>query len=292
MKLNRDKISLITAMVIYGTIGLFVRALSMPSAVVAFFRGLIGSMFLVAVIFSRKTGIAKDGMKDNLLLLVISGAAIGVNWILLFEAYRYTSVSIATLCYYLAPVFVTLLSPVILKERLTPVKILFVLLSLFGMYLISGLSGGTTGSFKGILFGIAAAVLYASVILMNKFIKGIGAYEKTAVQLLSATEVILPYILISKGFSGIVFNAKSIIILLIIGVVHTGVAYWLYFGSMDGLKAQTIAIFSYIDPVVAIILSALILKEHMGVKEIIGAVLILGSTLLSDIIPSGEKDNV
>ena len=279
-------------MTIYGTIGLFVRALSMPSAIVAFFRGLIGSAFLCVVIVMRKKGISSEKLRKNLLLLIISGAAIGVNWILLFEAYRYTSVSIATLCYYLAPAFVTILSPLILKERLTPLKMLFVALSLFGMYLISGIGSGDGGSFVGILFGLGAAVLYASVILMNKFIRDMDAYEKTATQLISATAVILPYILITGGLGNSVFNTRAVIVLLIIGVIHTGVAYWLYFGSMDGLKAQTIAIYSYVDPVVAIILSALILREHMGLKEIVGAVLILGSTLLSDIVPVKDNKNV
>ncbi|MBR2806252.1 MAG: EamA family transporter [Oscillospiraceae bacterium] len=292
MENRKDKISLITAMTIYGTIGLFVRALSMPSAVVAFFRGLIGSVFLCAVIILRKKGVSSENLRKNLVMLIISGAAIGINWILLFEAYRYTSVSIATLCYYLAPAFVTILSPLILKERLTPLKMLFVALSLFGMYLISGIGSGDGGSFAGILFGIGAAVLYASVILMNKFIRDMDAYEKTATQLISATAVILPYILITGGLGNSVFDARAVIVLLIIGVIHTGVAYWLYFGCMDGLKAQTIAIYSYVDPVVAIILSALILREHMGIKEIIGAVLILGSTLLSDIVPVKDNKNV
>ncbi|MBR2671573.1 MAG: EamA family transporter [Oscillospiraceae bacterium] len=292
MENKKDKISLIAAMTIYGTIGLFVRALSMPSAIVAFFRGLIGSAFLCVVIVMRKKGISSEKLRKNLLLLIISGAAIGVNWILLFEAYRYTSVSIATLCYYLAPAFVTILSPLILKERLTPLKMLFVALSLFGMYLISGIGSGDGGSFVGILFGLGAAVLYASVILMNKFIRDMDAYEKTATQLISATAVILPYILITGGLGNSVFNTRAVIVLLIIGVIHTGVAYWLYFGSMDGLKAQTIAIYSYVDPVVAIILSALILREHMGLKEIVGAVLILGSTLLSDIVPVKDNKNV
>ena len=248
--------------------------------------------FLCVVIVMRKKGISSEKLRKNLLLLIISGAAIGVNWILLFEAYRYTSVSIATLCYYLAPAFVTILSPLILKERLTPLKMLFVALSLFGMYLISGIGSGDGGSFVGILFGLGAAVLYASVILMNKFIRDMDAYEKTATQLISATAVILPYILITGGLGNSVFNTRAVIVLLIIGVIHTGVAYWLYFGSMDGLKAQTIAIYSYVDPVVAIILSALILREHMGLKEIVGAVLILGSTLLSDIVPVKDNKNV
>ena len=276
---------LILAMTIFGTIGIFVRYIPLPSSVIACVRGFVGVAFLLLVTFLKKSKISWKDIKKNLLLLVISGAFIGINWILLFEAYRYTTVATATLCYYMAPIFVTVASPFILKEKLTLKKGLCVLTALIGMVFVSGIVGTSSLQINipGILCGVGAALFYACVILLNKHIKDISSYDMTMTQLLMAAVVILPYALITTDVSAISLDMKALICLLIVGIIHTGFAYMIYFSSISSLKAQTVAIFSYIDPVIAIILSALLLKEEMGIFGVIGAVLILGSTLFSEI---------
>ena len=217
----------------------------------------------------------------------------GANWILLFEAYEYTSVATATLCYYMEPIFVMLVSPLFLKEKLSLKKVICILVSLGGMVLVSGVVGMEEfklSEIKGVLLGLGAAALYASVVILNKKMKPIGAYEKTTTQLLSATIVILPYVLIVENIGTITrLKPIAIIMLALVGVLHTGIAYVLYFGSMSNVKAQTVALFSYIDPIVAIILSAVVLKESMGVLEIIGAVSVLGATIISEIEFKAKK---
>lgn len=276
---------LILAMTIFGTIGIFVKYVPLPSSVIACVRGFVGVAFLLLATFIKKSKISFKDIKKNLLLLVISGAFIGINWILLFEAYRYTTVATATLCYYMAPIFVTIASPFILKEKLTVKKVFCILTALLGMVFVSGIVG--TGSLQinvpGILCGIGAAFFYACVILLNKHIKDISSYDMTMTQLFTASVVILPYTLLTADISLTELDAKALVCLLIVGVIHTGFAYMIYFSSISTLKAQTVAIFSYIDPVIAIILSALLLKEKMGIYGIVGAILILGSTLLSEI---------
>lgn len=283
---NTSRMMMLTAMVIYGTIGIFRRYIPLPSSVLAMARGGMGTIFLLIVVYASRKKLSWADMKKNLLLLVLSGAFMGFNWILLFEAYAYTTVATATLCYYMAPVIVILLSPLVLKEHLSGGKFICILVAVFGMALVSGiLQSGFSGvaEMKGILFGLGAAVLYASVILLNKKLPPIGAYEKTIVQLASAAIVVLPYCLATEDFSSMHPDGRAWVMLLIVGIIHTGVAYALYFGSMGNLSAQTIAIFSYLDPVVAIILSALLLKEPMGLMEVFGAVLILGSTMISEL---------
>ena len=283
--LGLARTKLILAMTIFGTIGIFVKYIPLPSSVIACVRGFVGVAFLLLMTFIKKSKISFKDIKKNLLLLVISGAFIGINWILLFEAYRYTTVATATLCYYMAPIFVTLASPFILKEKLTLKKGLCVFTALIGMIFVSGIIG--TGSLQinlpGILCGVGAAFFYACVILLNKHIKDISSYDMTMTQLFVAAVVILPYTLLTADISAVTLDAKAIICLFIVGIVHTGFAYMIYFSSISSLKAQTVAIFSYIDPVIAIILSALLLKEKMGLFGFIGAILILGSTLLSEI---------
>ncbi len=283
--LGLARTKLILAMTIFGTIGIFVRYIPLPSSVIACVRGFVGVAFLLLVTFIKKSKISFKDIKRNLLLLVISGAFIGINWILLFEAYRYTTVATATLCYYMAPIFVTIASPFILKEKLTPKKGLCVLTALIGMVFVSGIigSGSLQINVPGIMCGLGAAFFYACVILLNKHLKDISSYDMTMTQLFVAAVVILPYTLLTAEFSVADLDVKALVCLLIVGVIHTGFAYTIYFSSISSLKAQTVAIFSYIDPVIAIILSALFLKEEMGIFGLIGAVLILGSTLLSEI---------
>lgn len=279
-------IKLSLAMLIFGSIGVFRRYIPLSSAWMACVRGVIGTVFLLVVVAVSKKRVDKKAVKKNLLLLLISGAAIGINWILLFEAYRYTTVAIATLCYYMAPVIVILLAPVLLKEKMTVKKSVCAAVAIVGMLLVSGIfDGGAAvgGSGKGILFGLGAAMFYASVMLMNQFIKDISAYDKTIVQLGGAALVVLPYSIITSGVQEFtMLTLPQILLLLAVGIIHTGIAYWLYFGSMDKLSGQTVAVYSYIDPAFAVVLSVVVLREETGVLGIIGAVLILGSTLFSE----------
>lgn len=278
--------SLASAMVVFGTIGLFVRNINMPSSIIAFIRGSVGALFLILFCLVTRKKFSFSNVKEKLLLLCLSGAAIGVNWIFLFEAYRYTTVATATLCYYMAPIFVIVMSSFIYKEKLTVKKICCTLVALAGMVLVSGVTQtgiGNIGEMKGVILGILAAVFYSSVVLMNKSLGSVPAYDKTIVQLLGAAVVILPYCLATVDIGELSFDKETLIMLGIVSIVHTGISYTAYFGSMKNLQSQTIAIMSYIDPIVAVILSAVFLKEQMTVLGVIGAVMILSATFLSEV---------
>ena len=291
MNNNKDKMMMIGAMTIFGTIGIFRKYIPLPSSLLALARGIIGTAFLLFLVLAvKRDKLSIEAIKRNFVFLVVSGAFIGFNWILLFEAYQYTTVATATLCYYMAPVIVVLVSPFLFKERLTLLKAICVAVALAGMVFVSGIpqSGfGGMSELKGILLGLGAATLYAIVVILNQYIKDIPAYDKTIMQLGTAAIAILPYTLLTENFADISFTPVAVLMLLFVGIVHTGIAYTLYFGSMSGLKAQTIALFSYIDPVVAIILSAVILQENIGLWGVIGAVMGLGSTMVSELF--GDK---
>lgn len=289
---GRAKSSLLLAMFIWGTIGLFVKYIPLPSAVIATVRGFVGAVFLFVFIKIKKQPMDRAAIKANLFKLCLSGAFLGFNWILLFEAYRYTTVATATLCYYLAPVIVILVSPLVLREKLTWKKLVCVLVALVGMIFVSGVlqTGFSGGSeYTGVFFGLGAACLYACIVLINKKIKDISAYDMTIMQLAIAGLILLPYVLLTQDLSGVELSAKAIGLLAIVGIVHTGIAYALYFGCMKNLKGQSVAILSYIDPIVAILLSALVLREELGVYGAVGAVLVLGATLASEFVDSKEK---
>lgn len=282
------KLKILISMAIFGTVGIFVRFIPLPSALIAFCRGVLGCLFLLVFMALTKKKLCLQDMKQNLWKLFLSGAAIGINWILLFESYRYTTVAIATICYYLAPAFVTLASPVV-GEKLTVRKLACIGVAMLGMVFVSGVfQGKEGGSLVGVLLGVGAAVFYASVILLNKTLSPIGAYDRTLCQLGTASLVIIPYLLAAGNMT---FGGMTTLgwgMLLIVGILHTGIAYTLYFGAIRDVNAQTAAILSYLDPVLSILLSALILRERLDIFSVAGAVLILGSALYSE-LPSRKK---
>ena len=291
---NKAKLELIASMFIFGTIGIFVRHIPLPSSIIALVRGFVGAFFVLLFVYLRKSKVDKAAIKKNFPILALSGAFIGINWILLFESYNYTTVATATLCYYMQPIFVILASPFLLKERLTAKKAVCVLVALLGMVFVSGVL--TTGipalsEAKGILYGLGAAFFYATVVLMNKKITDINAYDKTIMQLGMGAIVLSPYVMLTQDFGTAASAMTSALwaLLLFVGLIHTGVAYVLYFDALKDLKAQTVAIFGYIDPIVAIILSALLLKENMGLYGVVGAILVLGSTFISE-MPEKERN--
>ena len=275
---------LVTAMLIFGTIGLIRRYIPLPSALIAFIRGIIGG--LVILPFSLRKGRGKVRMsRRDMLLLVTAGILIGFNWVLLFEAYNYTTVAVATLCYYMQPTIVTLLSPAVLGEKLTLRKTLCAAVAVAGMVLVSGVtdSSGAGVDIRGVIFGLGAAVLYAAVILINKSSVEGDVYRRTATELISAGLVLIPYLILTDGFRMEGAGPAAVILLIVAGTVHTGAAYLLYFGSLNGLSAQSAAILSYIDPVSALLFSALFLREPLSSAGMIGAVMIIGSAVFSEI---------
>ena len=283
--MKKEKSMLLLSMAIFGTIGLLRRHIPCSSGFLALTRAVIGAAFLLAVFLLKKQKPDLSATRKNGLLLTLSGGALGFNWIFLFEAYNHTSVAAATVCYYLAPILVILLSPILFREKLTRFQRLNACAAMAGMVAVSGLLDTGFpgwGELKGICFGLAAAVLYACVMICNKNITGIGSYEKTITQLFLAAAVMLPYVLLTENFGQTELSAPSLILLLIAGIVHTGIAYWLYFGSIGALKAQTVALYSYLDPILAIFLSMVILKEPMTPIAAIGAVLVLSSAFLSE----------
>ena len=274
-------------MLIFGSVGVFRKFIDMPSGFVAMVRGFVGVAFLAVLMLVMKKRPSGAAIKKNLPHLILSGIAIGANWILLFESFSYTTVATATLCYYMAPVFVVLLSPLVLGERIGGPRIIAVATAIVGMVLVSEVwsIGQGSSDLTGVLLALGAAVLYASVTLINKKMSSIEPYDKTVMQLLVAALVVMPYTLIAEKITMPENLWVTVALLAVIGTVHTGFAYALYFGSVKGVGATSIAVLSYLDPILSIILSAALLGEKMTVFGIIGASLIILSTLFSELLP-------
>lgn len=277
-------IKIIVSMLIWGTLGIFTRQTGISSGEIVLYRVIIGGLSLLLVYLFARNHSSGRALRKAAPLLLISGICMGFNWLFLFEAYKYTSVSIATVAYYCAPVIVMLLTPILFKEKIAPFRVLGIISALVGLVLIVGTVSGTKADLKGFLFGLVAAALYSCVTMCNKFAKGIGHIEITLIQLLGAFIVMLPYCLVTGGgVLHIPMTTNGIVSMLTLGIAHTGVALFLYFSSLQGLSAQSAALCSYIDPGSALVFSAIILGDRMTVTQIIAAVLILGGALFGEV---------
>ncbi len=288
MHLQSERIKYIISVVLYGTIGLFLRYVDLPSELVAMCRGIIGSVFIVMfllLIKKRRPVLDFDAIKRNLKWLVLSGICLGLNWIFLFAAYTTTTVAIASLCNYMAPLIVIMIAPFVLHERLEYKKLPCVVIAFAGIVLVSGVMEGERGNLLGIVLGLAAALAFVAIVLCNRKLHDISPYDRSVVQLIMSAVTILPYFLIHNRGVALHFDTRSVLIILMLGIVHTGVAYCLYFSGLGSLPVQSIAVLGYLEPVISVLCSVLILKEHMSVWGWVGAVLIIAAAAVSELLP-------
>ena len=278
---------LMASMAIFGTLAPFVRRIGLTSGELALYRAVMAASLIAVFLLVTKQKIPLAAIKKEIPLLLLSGMAMGFNWILLFQAYKFTTVSVATLSYYFAPVIVTVLCPILFRERLTKKQIICFVMSTLGLVLITGIGdlSGASSHLTGILFGLGAASLYATVIMLNKFIKNVEGIHRTFLQFLAAIVVLIPYVAFTSGANLGVMDGMGWVCLLIVGFIHTGVTYCLYFTSLKDIPGQKAAILSYIDPLIAVVISVTILGESMSFVQIIGGVLILGFTLWNELSP-------
>ena len=282
--LSIERTKYIAAVVLYGTIGMLLRFVEYPSEIVALCRGSIGSVFIVLFLRTQHKRPDRDAIRRNILWLVISGICLGLNWIFLFAAYIHTTVAIASLCNYVAPVLVILAAPVMLREPLNKRKLPCVFVAFLGIILVSGVWNGAVGNMSGAFMGIAAAVCFVFIVVCNRKLRDISAYDRSIVQLAISALTILPYVIFRNHGTAMTWDTRSVLIILMLGLVHTGVAYCLYFSGLSSLPVQTVAILGYLEPVVSVLCSAILLREPMGPAGWIGGVLIIGAAVVSEMI--------
>lgn len=289
---NRDttvRLQLIFTMMLFGTIGTLSRYINMPSSIICLARAFLGALIILVVVPLRGGRFDKEAIARNKWWLLLSSSFMCINWICQFEAFKYTTIATATLCYYMQPVFYILAGAVILKERLTIKKTACVAVAFCGMILVSGVlqTGFHLSELKGALFGVAGGFFYAMVVIINKYMKDISPVDTTFAQLSLVSLIMLPYSGLTGAFPEVNITLVGVICLLVLGILHTGIGYIIYFDAVNKLPAQTVGILSYIDPVEAVLLSALFLREPVSAYTIIGAAMILGAAAASEL---GHRD--
>ncbi|MBD0381884.1 DMT family transporter [Paenibacillus sedimenti] len=282
----KEKIYFVFSMIIFGAVGIFAKYIELSSSEIALFMSLIGSFLLFVICILTKNKVSWHNIKKNAFALLIASIALSGNWIFLFQSYKETTIANAALSYYFAPVLVIVMSPIVLKEKLSLKKVLCVCAALFGLIIIlqSDRSGEHNNHLLGIVYGLIAATFYAILTLTNKFIRNMNGLEITFTQLLLSSVLLIPYLFITEEKLGLYqISSNSVILILILGILHAGVGFYLFFSGMKGLEGQSIAILSYLDPLTSLLISALVIGERMTLIQILGALLLLGSTFISEV---------
>ena len=263
----------IASLLIFGSNGVFAAHIDLSSAEIVCMRTLIGSAALILVLLLSRTGLDWGAMRREALKLIAAGICLGVNWALLFEAYKLMSVSMATLTYYTSPVIVLLLSPVLLKEKQSVRAYIGMAAAVVGLVLAVGLSDAAITA-TGLLVGLGSAVFYAALIVFNKKIDGVSGLPLTTIEMVIAACVMVPYVLLTGGRIGFPPDMEGTLYLLFLCLVNTGLTCFMYFSSMNKLPARAVALFGYVDPVSALIFSAVFLGDRLGVAQLAGAALV------------------
>ena len=288
MSHRMELLKFVLSMVIFGTNGLWVAHIALSSAEIVLMRTLLGSAFLAVVVcFTGRFDF--KALRKDIVAATLGGAALGLNWVFLFEAYRALSVSLATLTYYCGPMFVLLLSPIVFHERLTWNKIAALVSVALGMLCISGSIDFETSSGRGLLVAIGAAALYAMVIICNKKVYYLGGLHCSLYEMIVSFFVVLGYLMFQGTPLPVVPATNELIYVLIIGLVNTGLAYLLYFSSLQKLSGQSVSLLCYMDPLTALFVSAAFLGEVMHPIHWLGAVLILGGACLGELVIKRKK---
>lgn len=270
----------ILSLLIFGTNGIFVSHISLASSQIVLMRTLIGGILLTCFVLFLG-GFDKDHLRRERIPLLLGGAALGLNWVALFEAYRLLNVSLATLIYYVGPIFVLLFSPILFREKLTGRKLVSVIIVGIGLICISGSVVVIGMNSLGLLFAAFSALFYAALIVFNKQISYTSGMQTAALELDVAFFVVLVYTLCTSGLPHLTGNDLPYIV--VIGFINTGLAYLLYFSGLQKLSGQSVALISYIDPVSALLFSAILLHEVMTPVQVAGAALIIGGAMFGEI---------
>ena len=282
---KKSRFKIIVAMLIWGTLGIFVKEIKLSSIEIAFYRSIIGCIFIIFLSLLKKEKQNLDNIKENIKILIFSGISLGLGWVLLFQGYKNTTIANSTLSYYVAPIFIAILSSIVFKEKATLKKTLCILGAMIGLILIVNTKDTNSTDYNhmvGIMYSVCAAIFYAIVVILNKFIKNLPSTIVTIIQLFFSALVLLPMVYFNTRFNLSNLDIKSLILLIIVGILHTGLAYLLYFTAIKDVEGQSIAILSYIDPIFAVILSGLLLNERLTLIQILGGILILGSAFISE----------
>ncbi|WP_031013382.1 DMT family transporter [Streptomyces sp. NRRL F-5727] len=272
---TRGTLELTLAMVLSGTLGVFVVESGASPFEVVFFRCLFGAVALGLYSLARGFFTGHGFTARSFGLAVLAGVFIVFNWVFLFEAYAATSISLATVVYHTQPFFLVLLSALFLRERIPAGKLGWLAVAFAGLVLVSGVRPGDTASLAGLGYALAAAVLYALATFVTKRITGVRPHLIALVQVTAGVPLLLPFTdlgAVSGLGAGWVWLAG-------LGLIHTGLMYVLMYAAYAKLPTPKIAVLAFTYPAVAMGVDWAVYGHHIGLLQALGVPLIVLASL-------------
>jgi len=276
-----NRVKLVLVMIIWGSLGVFTRSIPLSALSLAFLRALIALPVLFAALKMKKTAKLKPPLLKPYL---ISGVLLGFGWLTLFYGFKHTSISSAVIIYNMCPVYVMIAAPLLLKETISKLQIAVICTSFLGLLMIVGHDLLEGYGYMGMALSAVSGLLYATIVLINRSIKvRLDNQTATFAQIFTAMIVLLPFVLIDGNvFTIISLDATAIIFTILLGLLHTGVAYSLFFSLSAQMKSVEIVSYSYLEPLFGILFSVIVVDEVLTPLQIVGGVFILGSTFIGE----------
>lgn len=282
-------IKFILAAVIFGTNGIIASHIPLSSYEIVLTRTVLGGFFLLILATARREwGSLRRASRTSLVWLVLSGLFLSGNWLFLYEAYQHIGVSLATLMCYCGPILIMILSYFVFHEPFTVPKVSAMVIVTVGILCINGAADQAHGLSCGLVCGFLSAVCFALLVIAMKKVSGIGGILSPACQLLVASLVVAA-VTLSMPTAPVSLDMTHIACMVCLGIVNTGLGYYLYFSGVQRLSAQSVSICGYMEPFTALTLSAILLGESLTLLQWIGAACILGGVALSELWHPGKK---
>jgi drug/metabolite transporter (DMT)-like permease len=274
------------AVLLFGFAGLFGKWITMPAAVIVFWRVVFASLALAAVLLVRRKPLELRAPK-GFLIMAACGFLLAVHWASFFRSIQVSTVAVGLLSYATFPVFVVFLEPVLLGTKLERKSAAFAVLCLAGVYLIVPAFSLSETAFVGVLWGILSSVTFALLTLANRRLSArISSLEIALFQDLAAALFLAPLVLKSSARPGL--TIRNIALLAVLGVVCTALAHTLFISGLKWIRASTAGILCALEPAYGIILAALLLGEIPGPRTIIGGLVILFSAAAATLSAAGR----
>ena len=276
---------LVASLVMSGGNGVLASGVSLPSHQIVLLRAVLGVAILAVMLLASRKPLQMMAHKREALMLAGAGAALGADWLFLFEAYEYAGVGMSTILCYCAPIIVMALSPLLFREKFTVQKTVGFVVVVAGAALVnvSAVQGGASA--YGIACGLVSAVCFAAMMLLSKKVAHVAGVEKVFIELAAAALVVGVYSVAFKGTSFEIVSALSVadaVPIVLLGV-STALGNYLYLKAMGSLSAQSVAVLGYVEPLSAVAMGAVFLGETLLPVQMLGAGCIVFGAVLSEL---------
>lgn len=273
LKRKVGTLEMVVAMLLSGSIGLFVIKSGQSPVNIVFFRCLISALCLIPICYYyghfRKVYFGKK----ELFLMVTSGLLIIFNWVLLFAAFPKTSISLATIVYHVNPFVILFLGALAFHEKLNKNDVLWTIVAFIGLIVIIGLGSTSVNSNELVGLGLVliATTLYSISVLITKKLSNTPPLLIVFIQTLSGAIAMTPFMS--------VFDNPPIgqqwLFVVGLGVLHTAFLYYLMYSAIKKIPLNNIAILSFIYPISTIVIDYFFFDHVLTSTQVLGAGLIL-----------------